>query len=170
MSKDKQQLQSWPLISDQTTGGSSTLSLLRRQGTWTQRRGLSCGELWRCRRVVSGRVRGFLGVLWILLHGGYQRAEASSVSHCDDRCCNERFNESERRWKGAVGATGTAEFKSAGKTSQAHVTKWYISIDGVTCCHVENWHHPPHHHWVAQQTCSSCNKRVELWDREENDD
>lgn len=92
LSKDKQQLeQNWPLISDQTTEGRSTLSLLRRQGAWMQHRVLNCSKPWWCRVRKSERVfRHPLN----FLRGGYQRAEASSASLCDDRCCNESSNES----------------------------------------------------------------------------
>ncbi len=95
----------------------STLSCLRRQEAWIWHQILSCGKPRQCHDVVWARVRG--NPLNFLL-SRYQRAEASSISQCDDRCSNVSSNESRRRWKAAVGATGTAEFKSVGHTWRAH--------------------------------------------------
>lgn len=94
-SKDEQQLgRNRPLISDQAADGSSTLSRFRRHGVSMQVPTMPPCCVRKGERL-SRRLLNFL-------HGGYQRAEASSISQCDDRFTNESSNESKRRWRGAM--------------------------------------------------------------------
>lgn len=84
------------------------------------------------------------------LRGGYQRAEASSISQCDDRFSNESSNESERRWRGA----GVKQKKLSSRALDIRKGlmwwHWMIYVNDMPWSRVNNTCFLPHPHLAGK--------------------